>query len=859
MDFYQTVEAGVVLKKGLTSSSSTTVDQEAPRADVLPARRKLLGSRRPLNKQLSLTNRKASQGGDVRMEKQKSVLRRKSTTAGETADGQRQSPVQVVFDPWSKEEIEKASRLWDLSAKQKEQLVLLGKRLSDICHQKNTPFDVIRFMEARPKSLDAAEKMFRNMIEWRIKNKVDSILEDYEPPRLIRDYIPGAILVDYDRDGDPVYVERIGSADSATMVHRFGSEHLIKHAIWIRETISRGSWVKDYEQRMGHPVKQILVVEDLKGLSSAHLDRQLLAAFQVITRLDQDNYPEVAKKIINVNSPFIFRLAWSLVKHCFDHNVTAKMVFVGPNNTEKVLEKYVDLTVLPKEIAPVGQGKAAPGLPQNFTGGPLPPPSSDDLLPSEQHKGTDSDSGSSYGTPERQRSFTDFHRNNADLSSVMSKNSLSSQSHKRPYRVRTYLHEQQQLKIKRKEQEIQGVREMATKRIQPKERSIAQQQRLDTLRAAKSRRLGNDDGSAYSGVAEKRSLSDRMTSYLLTHDAKTRLVVMLFLLALFFALLNPHLIHSALDRTLAEEPSVQYFLWKAAPHFGLALYMLICAIVHFLTCDLAMVYAYNSLSVGSKTGATMKKYYNDIVRALMVVISGGIYVLSFGKAAMRVILDWAFAHVSLTHEATAKRIAGIIERVYTFLQLDERTCASPDGFDYHIALQCLEDSPTVVEDLAKNISESTAALKDGINAVSSWIDKHSANVDTTSWQSDVFGTARIFYSYTAVFLLAFLLLFLLTAHWALPQEKGSRSKYRHHVETETRHTTEPELQVSHSTPADTSTIASGPSMAPPPSLTDEYTVASRQSLSSTSTKRRRIRLRLFGRKRRGGRLASVQE
>lgn len=61
-----------------------------------------------------------------------------------------------------------------------------------------------------------------------------------------------------------MFAERIGVADTPTMLDRFGSEHLIKHAIWLRETVSRGDWIKAYEGRTGRRIKQILVVEDLK-------------------------------------------------------------------------------------------------------------------------------------------------------------------------------------------------------------------------------------------------------------------------------------------------------------------------------------------------------------------------------------------------------------------------------------------------------------------------------------------------------------------------------------------------------------------------------------------------------------------
>lgn len=61
------------------------------------------------------------------------------------------------------------------------------------------------------------------------------------------------------------------------------------------------------------------------------------------------------------------------------------------------MTKYLDLSVLPKEITSAGKGRAAPGLPQNFTGGPLPPAPLDGPLSFATDVGT-VELESQYGT-----------------------------------------------------------------------------------------------------------------------------------------------------------------------------------------------------------------------------------------------------------------------------------------------------------------------------------------------------------------------------------------------------------------------------------------------------------------------------
>ena len=217
--------------------------------------------------------------------------------------------------------------------------------------------------------------MFRNMVAWRIENKVDSILQDYHPPVELLKYFPGAILQGLDKEGDPVFLSRTGVTDSAGMLHRFGRREMIQHAIWTREMICTGAWIQKYEQEQRRPVKRIVVIEDVHGLPllQSASNRPLLSMFGEVMQLDQCNYPETAKHLIIIRAPALFRVVWNIVQHFFDPGVRQKMVFCGSSNCNQVLSKYVDLAILPDCVVPgKGKGKAADGMPSNFEGGLLP-------------------------------------------------------------------------------------------------------------------------------------------------------------------------------------------------------------------------------------------------------------------------------------------------------------------------------------------------------------------------------------------------------------------------------------------------------------------------------------------------------
>lgn len=672
-------------------------------------------------------------------------------------------------DPWAAEEVEKAVHVWNLTVEEQGKLEQLRERLRDIEHEKNNPDMVIRFMKARPKSLEDGEKMFRDMIQWRLKNDVDSILEEYTPPRGIRDYVPGAILEQYSSlTGEPIYCERIGSAHSWEMIRRYGEDHLVKHAIWIREQIVNGEWVKEYERRQGRPVKQIIVVEDLHGLSTGHLDRHLLNAFQKITRLDQDNYPEAASKILNVNAPFVLRLAWSLVKHFFDPQVAAKMVFASHGHTKEVLEKYVgDLSVLPPEIVPEGRGKAAKGLNPNFKGGPLPPEEElgEDIPPTLTSKRKET------ATTEDMLPAPDDDDN--DSNSVISNKTYLSWATP----VRTFIRKQEMKRAKEKENEIRNIRDMHEKRLQPKVLSQHDRDRLVRLQKAKERRR-----QAHGTL---KSWSEKLTDHLETHGQIQKVCNLLGLLLLFFALLHPELVEiltgihiKPISSSASISSEVQGWWFAVCQGFGLLGYLFFCGVVHFGVCDIALVYAFFALDLGSKTGKDVKKYYSENIRMIVAATSFSIFGVSVIKSLANIVLSMIVAGLSLLSVVATDGAKSQIGYLWTVIM--QQLSGFFFSFDKNLAeeeihqpgsLGYLKDVATTAANLVTNATE---AFQEEFSYVTNMNNYEKTlsfsfvtnpfsvdDVDTAIalWQTKAFETARLLFSYTSVFLLVFLVLF----------------------------------------------------------------------------------------------------
>jgi len=179
----------------------------------------------------------------------------------------------------------------------------LGRRLRDIDHFKNNPGVVVRFLRgARPSGdVKAAETMFWNMIQWRMDNKVDTILQDYQPSPEFLDYWPGCTVDGLDKDGDPVVVDRAGRIDGAGLLARCRHDDLIRFNIWLREAVDQTEFYKeDYPRKMGRPIKQVTVVEDVGAIGIQYLTNAAAVHHLVREnmRMDQDNYPENVKRVI---------------------------------------------------------------------------------------------------------------------------------------------------------------------------------------------------------------------------------------------------------------------------------------------------------------------------------------------------------------------------------------------------------------------------------------------------------------------------------------------------------------------------------------------------------------------------------
>lgn len=263
----------------------------------------------------------------------------------------------------------------------------LHDALKDVDHWKNQPNEVVRYLRDAKWNAKYAEQKFRTMVQWRIDNSVDTIVDDYEPPHpLMMDYLPTTVLEACDKGGDPIWVERVGAADSWGLFKTFGQEPLIKYAVYVREVCIRGEWARDYQRKHGKPPSRATAIIDLGGMGWDHCKPSLMPLLQEGLKIVQDYYVGFGKKVIVIRTSKLFPIIWKVAQHFCGENLKNMLVFANTENYLEVLEEYVDLESLPPCIYPQGKGRAGVAMPGRLDGGKVPSLKELDRLWEERQK-----------------------------------------------------------------------------------------------------------------------------------------------------------------------------------------------------------------------------------------------------------------------------------------------------------------------------------------------------------------------------------------------------------------------------------------------------------------------------------------
>ncbi|VFQ58710.1 unnamed protein product [Cuscuta campestris] len=206
---------------------------------------------------------------------------------------------------------------------------------------------LLRFLKARDFSIDKTIHMWEEMLKWRKEYGTDTILEDFdfnERQEVLQYYPQGYHGVD--REGRPVYIERLGQAHPSKLMRITTIERYLKYHVqeFERTILEKFPACSVSAMRRICSTTSIL---DVQGLGMKNFTATAASLLAAVTKIDNNYYPETLHQMFVVNAGTGFKkMLWPAAQKFLDAKTIGKIQLLEPKSLGKLLE-VIDPSQLP--------------------------------------------------------------------------------------------------------------------------------------------------------------------------------------------------------------------------------------------------------------------------------------------------------------------------------------------------------------------------------------------------------------------------------------------------------------------------------------------------------------------------------